>query len=486
MNTNHNPNPQSLSFNEIIRRYKEMKESGKSVYFEPEEFTVIVNYYLKQEDFETADEVLDYALKLHPENPEILAIKGHSLIHDHKYDEALKILNQIPSTDRFEAAILKGELLIVQKKLKEAEEVFEQLYERESETYIALDIAELYITFRKKEEANKWLQIVGSDDTTDEEILDCYARYYYTFGEYKKAAEITQKLLDKDPYDVPNWQDIARCYIYMDETEKAINALEFAIAIDEDNLHTIELLGNCYLLSGNQEKAIEYLKKVEEKAPERTTPFLSLITAYMYLEDFEKVIEYSDKVIASKNLSKIDLCMTYQNRCNAFLHMGQPEKGRESIDKALELNKNSDLLYYMSGELYLIQGDMENAKEAFSQARKCSKSQAAILSDIGYSYYHHGHLQEALEYFREMERRYHDDMKDEHFFMLYCYYKAGNLDQAVSHLSRGMQKAPELLIRTESWLPAEDEKEVQGFLKKYVTRIVDIALGDEDLNNLMK
>ena len=61
-------------FKDLLAKFEGMVESHTPTYFDAEELTDIAEYYATQGEEQKAEEVIDYALRLHPNNTDALAL----------------------------------------------------------------------------------------------------------------------------------------------------------------------------------------------------------------------------------------------------------------------------------------------------------------------------------------------------------------------------------------------------------------------------
>ena len=73
---------------QLVARFKEMEENRKSVYFDSEELISIAEFYAYNNQPEESSKVLEYALKIHPENLDIQLYRGWELLAEVMTEDA--------------------------------------------------------------------------------------------------------------------------------------------------------------------------------------------------------------------------------------------------------------------------------------------------------------------------------------------------------------------------------------------------------------
>lgn len=250
-------------FKQLLAKYSDMIENHTSIYLEPDEITLLAEFYASMGNIKACEEVVDYGVMLHPDNPDILIFKCHNLIIKGHTHEAQKLLNSIADPNDYEVRLLQAELYLAQKRNQEADELLNQLYQDEKNTDTMLDIAHLYMDGHQKKNAYYWLQKASNEDPDNLGLLEELASYHFSFGNVEEAVDLYNRLLDEAPYTIDFWHNLIRCYLRMYKPEKAMEAIDFAMAIDDTNLITWELKSNALLLENEIDKAMECLFYIE-------------------------------------------------------------------------------------------------------------------------------------------------------------------------------------------------------------------------------
>ncbi|WP_418830403.1 tetratricopeptide repeat protein [Phocaeicola sp.] len=432
-------------FKQLLAKYSDMIENHTSIYLEPDEITLLAEFYASMGNIKACEEVVDYGVMLHPDNPDILIFKCHNLIIKGHTHEAQKLLNSIADPNDYEVRLLQAELYLAQKRNQEADELLNQLYQDEKNTDTMLDIAHLYMDGHQKKNAYYWLQKASNEDPDNLGLLEELASYHFSFGNVEEAVDLYNRLLDEAPYTIDFWHNLIRCYLRMYKPEKAMEAIDFAMAIDDTNLITWELKSNALLLENEIDKAMECLFYIEKHTTEK--PYIQniIMSIYFFMQNYQKVLEYADKITTSNNLANFEMASLYHKKGYSRLQLGDLQACEEDIEQGLAYDNHNSDLYLLKGELELINGRMEEAQQSFHYGRLFAEDEADSLSYIGNAYFRHECWQQALNYFKEQEELASETMHVHYYQIAYCYYQLGLQDEMFTYLVRGAIFSSELL-----------------------------------------
>ena len=212
-------------FKDLLAKYEGMVENHTPTYFDAEELTDIAEYYATQGEEQKAEEAIDFALRLHPNNTDALVFKSRSLCIKGKLSEAYQVMNLIEDPSDREVQFLKADLLMEEHRLEEAEFIYQELAQSEGESFdVLLDIALTYMDANQKDYAFLWIDKLrqkGYNETNNQKFRDAWCDYCMTFGCPEQATQAFQLSLDEQPYSIPHWNGLAKCYFAQNETEKA-------------------------------------------------------------------------------------------------------------------------------------------------------------------------------------------------------------------------------------------------------------------------
>ena len=192
-------------FKEALEKYEGMVKNHTPAYFDADELTDIAEYYASKGRQIEAEAAIDFALQLHPNDTDALIFRARSLAMKGRLDEAYMVMDLIEDRSDREVRFLKADLLMEEKRMEEADHVFEELaaYE-EGKLETLIDIILAYIDANQEALAKKWIKHVGetydlaSLSQKSQKFRDLLCDFYITFNNPEAA------LPDRNPeYSIP-------------------------------------------------------------------------------------------------------------------------------------------------------------------------------------------------------------------------------------------------------------------------------------------
>ena len=114
----------SQEFLDLLSMYENMLADGSSVYFDSMDIANIAEFYSINGLLDKSDTAIEYGLRLHPSDADILISKANNLLRRGHKDEARVIAESITETENQELLYLKGEIELAFDNLQEADALF--------------------------------------------------------------------------------------------------------------------------------------------------------------------------------------------------------------------------------------------------------------------------------------------------------------------------------------------------------------------------
>ena len=383
-------------FRSLLTRYEEMQISNLTLYFEAAELTDIAEYYAMQGDSEQAEIALDYALRLHPENIDVLIFKARARLINGHPGEARHILDSITDQNDREVMFLRAELLLASQQHNQAETLLRTLVEEEhyhADTYA--DIIDLLVDNGQTNMANLWVDEAIQRYPNHKTLTESAAYNHAQQEHFDEAITLYNQLLDIDPYSTYYWEELGKIHFRQEEYDKAIEAFEFVIAINGEECHyALYAVANCYFNIGNYERAEEYYHTIHEHYPETVDPLFHMGMCRINQGDDDKALDYFTQALTTIPEGSEEQAQIYSQMSLIFSRKGQHAKAVTYTDEALKICPENTELIIMKGHELLCQGCYEESTEQFLQALDYdTENVERSLFLIGVSMLENGHCE---------------------------------------------------------------------------------------------
>lgn len=381
---------------DLLSRYEQMLVTGKSIYFDADEYDDLAEYYDKLDDIEAARGIVDMGLSIHPDNESLMLRFGKYLVYDAKYTTALHYLNSRFSSYDFELYLLKIECLLHLDLYAEAYELTAEIL-RDEDTDLDVILSELgflYVGAEYYDEAILYFEKSLEYDPANIEVLNDLAYAYEVKADFASAIIVCNQILDADPYSIDSWIMLGKLYSLEEDFEKAIDAFDFALALDETNMLVLKLKAHCLLLSERSEEAVAMLKECISMSPDESHLYLSLAECYMSLEQYGEVLK---ALLEYENLVG-ETPESMAKKAHVCLLQGKIDESVEFIDKALNADSDSFDVNMIAGEVYLKLNIPSGAEIFYKKALSLNEDNAEeVLEKLVSVYLRKDEIQNAIE-----------------------------------------------------------------------------------------
>ena len=236
----------SREFTELLASYENMLEDGSSVYFDSMDIANIAEYYSINGELDKSDTAIEYGLRLHPSDSDILISKANNLLRRGLKDEARVLTESITDPDNQELLYLKGEIELAFDRPQEADAYFTHAVQlSDNDPGMLNDIIVKYMDNRNFELCQKWLDMALVLSPDSRNFIELQADLYFDTGQSDSAIEWYNHLLDEFAYDTYYWDQLARLYYEKNEFAKSRECFEFIEAIDPTDKSARMMKASC-------------------------------------------------------------------------------------------------------------------------------------------------------------------------------------------------------------------------------------------------
>ena len=180
----------SREFTELLTSYENMLADGGSVYFDSMDIANIAEYYSMNGDLDKSDTAIEYGLRLHPSDSDILISKANNLLRRGLKDEARVLTESISDPDNQELLYLKGEIELAFDRPDDADAYFTQAVQlSDDDPGMLNDIIVKYMDNRNYELCQKWLDMALVLSPDSRNFIELQADLFFDTGQADTAIE---------------------------------------------------------------------------------------------------------------------------------------------------------------------------------------------------------------------------------------------------------------------------------------------------------
>ncbi len=319
----------------LVREYHK-NLSGVSIPFwmEVPDFLDILDHFEQTQQTVEAEICLRVALRMHPDNAEILMRKVYRLKNDGRWHDAEALVNQIEDQDNLDVQFFLAEKalselrffdantiyenLIAREKENVAQEFGEQLEEQTSLDDLYLEIAELFLDYGSEVFAKKFLQLLDKTSPLYPRVQLLESEILMRYGTPFYGIEQVEQVIDEDPYNVDAWVLRAELANDIKDYPKCLEAAEYALAISPKHPKALRMKAIAALGLEKWNTVLKVYKTYHDIEPNDYTMSLSVGEIYLNrnkVPQARAALQHAMKNCASDNPDKqrisLDLAMSY-------------------------------------------------------------------------------------------------------------------------------------------------------------------------------
>ena len=462
----------SIELDQLLRSYERSKRQGKPCYFDSDDYVDIVEYYMRNEQFQEALDAVEEGLSLHHRDSDLRSLKANVLICLQRYDEAEKLVEAIDPSDDPDVYYFRGQLACAYgHPLDERTQWFRTWMETEREECRQMSDDEEAHTRMREAYMHVIMSIVdiSAEDNLDDIIIpwvDEYieqctplvgddidldiARACHEVELIDKEIELYNLMLDINPYLPQGYTYLASLQSSMDYNEDAIESAEFALAIDADDTQAllVKALSN-YQLTNFAQAAIDFRKFIDTTGDGVYYAMLASCLmrtgqkndAYCNLGFAQDYVTHhiSDGKIKAGARSYI---------AEIYLMGGFYDEALKMINLALRNNKHVPEFLMQKGIILLSQKKTVRAMHAFFEAVNAADRKFPFLTLAGGELMAKGYTEVAMMLLTTALRFDDDpDFPKIYIYMAQGHYLMRHTDMFLKYLKKACQYTPEL-VRT--------------------------------------
>lgn len=346
---------------EIVSRYESMLVAKVELYFDVDEFELIIGYYLEQGNNGKANSILDYAYSIFPNSEILVFLKCQTLLATGKVSEAIHKLKSIEYSDSNEDVHLllasaysqiKNHAKSIEHYLHVIPFVNESILEE-----VKFDLVFEYQAIDDFLEAIEVLKEILIANPENEAAVFEIAFCFDAKNLVNEGLTYFNSFIDNHPYSFITWFNLGNFYLKSDEIELAIEAFEFSYAIQEDFTPAMINLAMVYVLRGDNLKAIHVFNSALEYEPANDFIFSAIAESYEQIGNLIKAVEYYKEAIQinPKNVDALyGIAVVYRL-------IDEHRKAHTFIKRAFEIDGENEVVILVYAQVKIFYEEYEMA-----------------------------------------------------------------------------------------------------------------------------
>lgn len=319
----------------LVREYHN-NLSGVSIPFwmEVPDFLDILDHFEQTQQTVEAEICLRIALRMHPDNAEILMRKVYRLKNDGRWHDAEALVNQIADQDNLDVQFFLAEKALSELRFFDANTIYENLIAREKENVaqefgeqieeqtslddLYLEIAELFLDYGSEVFAKKFLQLLDKTSPLYPRVQLLESEILMRYGTPFYGIEQVEQVIDEDPYNVDAWVLRAELANDIKDYPKCLEAAEYALAISPKHPKALRMKAIAALGLEKWNTVLKVYKTYHDIETNDYTMSLSVGEIYLNRNKIPQAriaLQHAMKNCASDNPDKqrisLDLAMSY-------------------------------------------------------------------------------------------------------------------------------------------------------------------------------
>ncbi len=319
---------------------------------------------IQDENWDEAEQYLLEAIKVEPENAEIMVQIGY---HVHARKKEWVKMNEMFNS----AVAINPEGKTLGRPVKEITQNYREMYWAENYN----KAVRKFNSFKKSQDKSTLKSAIDifnesvSIDPLKSQTYSILATCYYEMGDTKKAIESGKLGYEKNPEDFQTNFTLGQILSLIGDKKEALFHVEKSVQLDPSNTDAVRQLATLYYDNGNKEKSVETFEvaiKQEEDKIIKANLYFNLGVLYMQLDQFE---EAEDNFFFAYDLNPEDT-EALSGIAQTFENAEKWRRASKFYRELIQLEPENPDHYKGMARVLINQGDMDGATKYFEKAKK--------------------------------------------------------------------------------------------------------------------
>jgi tetratricopeptide (TPR) repeat protein len=400
---------------------------------------------------EEAESAIQLALSLSPGAIAPLTYRIHEALYNGDTQRAWQLLDQIVEKNEPDYIYDRGEILIVEGRIQEADDYFREEFKKvPAEEYqdFVVDVANIYSDYGQSDKAMEWMNRARYEDTP--EFKEIMARTLFGLGKYKDSEKLFNELIDTDPFQKRYWNALASVQFMNEDYSNAIQSSEYAIAIDPKDPEGLIAKANGLYRLNNFEEARKYYQRYREQVPDDEFAILHEGTCLINMgltDDAIELLEHGADIAqknGASNMAELSRYLPdiYQELAFVYSEKKMLEKALHYIDLTKTLDCDHAEIEVIRGHVLLANGHVEEAEETFRDAVLKAEDKEKIMLRMLVSLYDNGYVSAAYFMFQKYFEMVGPECYVGYAYIALCCWDLHKANEFIKYLETAVERNP--------------------------------------------
>lgn len=286
---------------QCVKRFEAMMGTGNPGFFDVEEFELIIDHYLTNNEARRAQSALELAKRQHPGSIDITFCEALVHMGMGRLNKGLEILDALERMEpsNGEIHLHKASIYSQQRNYRRAVEHYRRALQlaEEGQDEIYLDLAFEHENLEEYDEAIACLKKAAEMNPENEAVLHELAYCFDLAGGDEASVVYFRNFTNEQPYSAVGWFCLGNVLSKLERFEESSEALDLAITIDERFTSAYFSKARNLLINGRYEEAIAcYEETLSFDGPQAIT-FSFIGECFEKMERYEQALIHYDQSI---------------------------------------------------------------------------------------------------------------------------------------------------------------------------------------------
>lgn len=454
--------------NILVRRFEEMIDQHKALYFDPSECVEIIMHYIDLLDFEYAQKALFVAKKQHPYHLDIRIKEAEVLLLFNRFSEAIEIIDELN-----QIIPEHNDLIIVQAKywssLKNPSKAIDfykkALKEADDKGYVYNNIGNEYLGMQDVFKALYYFKKALSIDPFDKYALHSCIQCFEELRFFGECIFFLEQHIDRNPYFYVAWFQLGLKYFKVKDYAKALEAFDYALVIKDTFLSAYICKARCFEQINDFSAAIETYKEALNLEDSPALTYFNIGICYNCLTDHMKALEaFQQAIHADPQIEKpwFEAALIYERIKNY-------QKSLYYIERAIELNNSNSIYWRWTVYLNIRLRNYKKVVVGYQKMIALEPKNRHHLINCTEILIGTGQYVEAIGFIKKVLSKFYK-ISELNYYLACCYFLIHREKKGLIELYKAVNAAPELFKKVMNKYPSVLRKNsVMELLLKHST-----------------